>query len=255
MGSSLNGTGVTFNDGTSQSTAAGTTVDVQTFNSTATWTKPTGGQTMARVQVWGGGGGGGRSATASGAAGGGGGAYNELTVLLSYLASSFTVTVATGGAGATTSGFGATGGFSSVPLSTSVNGRSTITAYGGSGGSNGGSGGGGGGQLSAAVNGNTPGNPNLTDFIYGNFVPSAQGTGGFWSGGGGGAGGGGPAGQSMFGGGGGTASNGPASISLWGGAGGVGAVGTVPSGGGGMSNSANVNGFAGAAGRVIITCW
>jgi hypothetical protein len=76
MASSLNGTGVTFNDGTQLNTNS---VNVQTFNSTGTWTKPSGGQTMARVQIWGGGGGGSRNG------GGGGGAYQEVTVPLSQL--------------------------------------------------------------------------------------------------------------------------------------------------------------------------
>ncbi len=63
----------TFLRGDSSWAAAGSTADVQTFNSTGTWTKPTAGQTMARIQIWGGGGGGGRSTGANQGMGGGGG--------------------------------------------------------------------------------------------------------------------------------------------------------------------------------------
>lgn len=113
-------TGFIFPDSTTQATASPASVDVQTFASTATWTKPSGGYRMARIQVWGAGGGGGRSASAGTAYGGGGGAYNEITVPLSYLAASLTVTVGGGGAGATVAGSGSAGGTSSVPLATSV---------------------------------------------------------------------------------------------------------------------------------------
>jgi hypothetical protein len=71
------------------------TVDVQTFNSTGTWTKPSGGQTMAYIRVWGGGGGGHNYIWA-----GGGGGYNEVIVPLSYLAATATATIGAGGAGA-----------------------------------------------------------------------------------------------------------------------------------------------------------
>ena len=95
--------------------------DVQTITSTSTWTKPTGGQTMARIMVWGGGQGG----TPSG--GGNGGGYNEQTVPISYLAATVTATVGAGGAG----GSGGTGGTSAFPLATAVNGVSTVSAGGG----------------------------------------------------------------------------------------------------------------------------
>ena len=45
-------------NGTSWVSSAPVAPDVQTFTSTGTWTKPSGGQTMARIMVWGGGGGG-----------------------------------------------------------------------------------------------------------------------------------------------------------------------------------------------------
>lgn len=240
-------------------------VDVQTFNSTATWTKPTGGQTMARIQVWGGGGGGSRSASSNSAFGGGGGGYNEITVPLSYLASSLTVNVGAGGAGSTVSTagiFGGTGGTSSVTLSTAWNGTTTVAAYGGSGPL-------GGGPLSAGdstIN-FVAGNPAIitsgTD-AAGMGYGGATGYGGIWHGAGGsyantgantsGAG-------SLFGGGGGVGAAGIlGGKSVYGGAGGAGSsgasnAGVAPGGGGGASAAANTNGGAGAAGRVIITCW
>lgn len=223
-------------------------VDTQTFDATATWTKPTGGQTMARIQLWGGGGGGSRSSNASDTTGGGGGGYNEITVPISYLASSLTVTVAAGGNGATVSGSGSAGGTSSIPLSTAVNGRTTIAAYGGGGGgriSSSQSGGGGGGQLSAGTtNGTSAGQPSIA-------TQGESGTGGFWHGNGGSSGG--NNAGSVFGGGGGGATSGGSSV--YGGAGGANAAGTAPGGGGGCSNTSNTNGSNGAAGRVVITCW
>lgn len=255
-------TGVIFPDSTTQATAAPASVDVQTFNSTATWTKPSGGYRMARIQVWGGGGGGARASTANAAPPGGGGAYNEVTVPLSYLAASFTATVGSGGAGATSTNSGATGGQSSVPLATAVNGRTTIDAYGGGGGGvGGGSGGGGGGQLSAGLSGlvGTPGSP----IIYVSGGPfgigsdnSAMAAGGFWNGGGGGGSSAYDGANSIFGGGGGASTGRTAGTSLYGGAGGTNSAnGTQPGGGGGSSTTANVNGGNGGAGRIIITCW
>jgi hypothetical protein len=215
------------------------TPDVQTFNSTATWTKPTG-YSMARVQLWGGGGGGGRLSMGNNYGGGGGG-YNEVTVPISYLAATVTITVASGGAGRTGSaGDGATGGTSSVPLSTALpNGTTTIYAYGGGGGSGTYSvGGGGGGQLtagSAPVDGTEPG------------LASNQVT---WNGGNGFTG---PGFAALFGGGGGGTTTGGASV--YGGAGGGNSAGVAPGGGGGASPSANTNGLNGAVGKVVITCW
>ena len=111
--------------------------NVQQFDSSGTWTKPTG-YSMAFIQVWAGGGGGGKSASANDTSGGGGGEYSQFTVPLSYLASSVSITVGTGGAGSTTAGnfYGATGGNSSVPLATAFGGVSTVIAYGGTGGAN-----------------------------------------------------------------------------------------------------------------------
>jgi hypothetical protein len=264
------------------------TVDVQTFNSTAVWTKPTGGQTMARIQLWGGGGGGGRT---NGApylglnSGGGGGAYNELTVPLTYLAASLTVSVGAAGAGATTGAAGSSGGNSSITLSTAYGGLSTWAAYGGAGGSGasvsavflGGAGGGplsagsglsggsprfvtgftiviyggGGGSLTALYAGDA-GNQNAAIYHGGAGFPSEligvngytqnSVTGSYWGGGGG----------SMTDSAGTTYAGG---VSLYGGSGGTSGVGNAPGGGGSAYYTASTNGNAGAAGRVVITCW
>jgi hypothetical protein len=118
-------------NGTTWVSAAPVAPDVQTIASTSTWTKPTGGQTMARIMVWGGGGGG----AGYDGAGGSGGGYNEQTVPLSYLASSVTVTIGAGGGGGSSGGgAGGNGGQSSFPLSTSFNGVSSVAAGGGYGG-------------------------------------------------------------------------------------------------------------------------
>lgn len=80
------------------------------FNSSGTWTVPSG-VTQARVHVIGGGGGGGREDTT---AGGGGGAGGEAESLISLIGvTSVPITVGLGGAGAVVTGVGATGGTSS----------------------------------------------------------------------------------------------------------------------------------------------
>lgn len=92
--------------------------DVQQFDTTSTWTKPTGGQTMARIMVWGGG------ANGNGT----GGSYNEQIVPLSWLASSVTAVV---GAGQGAGNFGAVAGASTFALATGLNGKMTVAAGGG----------------------------------------------------------------------------------------------------------------------------
>ena len=285
MGSSLNGTGVTFSDG---STKSSNNVNVQTFNSTAAWTKPTG-YSMCRIQIWGGGGGAARSTNAAYTGGGGGGAYNEVTVPLSYI-NSQTVTVGAGGAGATGTGNGSQGGVSSVVLATAWNGQTTWAAYGGGGGygpttgDNAYVGGGGGGQLSAG----TVGGPSVA-YINNNGLPNITGGGRLDPAGSGQTYQGGqnnsnkngcypnsaaPA-SYMHGGAGGNSAFGGACGSIWGGGGGFGggntnygssvyggsggttsgAAGVAPAGGGSTSTANNGNGGSGAAGRIIITCW
>jgi hypothetical protein len=274
------------NGGTGVSTAPAS--DVQTFNSSGTWTKPTGNQTMARIQLWGGGGGGGR--TDGGAyiglnSGGGGGAYNELTVPLSYLASTVSVTVGAGGAGATSGAAGGAGGNSSITLLSAYGGLTTWAAYGGAGGSGatvssvflGGGGGGplsagnnlkggsprfvtgftiviyggGGGTLTALYNGDA-GNQNAGIYHGGAGFPSQQtGINGYTQN---------SVTGSYWGGGGGSMTDSAATtyaggVSLYGGSGGTSGAGNAPGGGGSAYYTASTNGNAGAAGRVIITSW
>lgn len=100
-------------------TSSGIATNFQTFTASGNWTKPTGGQSMAYIQVWGGGGGGYQYC-------GAGGGYSELHVPLSYLASTVYVTVGAGGAANYSDG-----GTSSVPLATAFGGISTVYATGG----------------------------------------------------------------------------------------------------------------------------
>jgi hypothetical protein len=264
--------------------SASVPVDVQTFNSTGTWTKPTGGQTMARIQIWGGGGGGSRNSSASGNGGGGGGAYIELTVPISYLGATVTATVGNGGSGATGTGSGGVGGSSSITLSTAFQNTTTFTAYGGGGGYQLGNAGGGGGLAGAGQSGSSGGSSSFGGAGYtgqtgsGVFGPcgasytvyfNAIDAGGYGaaigpaSGSqfGGGGGGGRPdqswgaGGSSLWGGGGGALAGYAGGVSIYGGNGGSNSVGTAPAGGGGASTSANVNGSNGAAGRIVITSY
>lgn len=103
--------GVTFPDGTLQTTAAfgNGTATVFTFNASATWTRPSSGA-MTRIQLWGGGGGG----AASG--GGGGGGYNEYSIPTAQLAATVNITVGAGGTGASSSGTGTAGGVTLFPI-------------------------------------------------------------------------------------------------------------------------------------------
>lgn len=238
MAISVGTTTITFNDSTTQSTAATSysspSPNIQTFNATGTWTKPTGDYRMARIQLWGGGSG---AAYNSGPTGGGGGAYNEVTVPFSYIATQ-TVTVGGGGAGGST---GAAGGTSSVTVtaSSASNGRATISAPG------------------------APANTSSTYYGPGASLVASD-TGYYWNGGYGGWSWepstiGAAMGSTWGGGGGGAyypAGSGPyiaPGSSYYGGSGGeYNSAGTVPGGGGGCYTSSP---RAGASGRVVITCY
>lgn len=242
-----NNTSIVFNDSSVQTTAFVGSANTQTFNTTGTWTKP-GGVSMARIQIWGAGGGGGGDNRPGGPRnGGGGGAYMEVICPVSYLASTVTATVGTGGSGIAL-GTGGSGGTSTFTLSTAINGRTTFSAYGGQGA--GGNSGYGGGSL---------GTPTGVSYYFdvGGYDPNQDGSGReprVWGGGIGaysepsqstyyGA------ASSFYGGGGGGGQNVGAGSSFYGGAGGgSGSAGTAPGGGGGYN-------AAGAAGRIVVTCW
>ena len=209
--------------------------NVQTFNSSGTWTKPLSG-TMARIQVWGGGGGGERATgTIQYAQGGGGGGYSEQTVPLSTLASSVAVTIGAGGVGRTGSaGAGTDGGQSTF---------GSVFATGGRGGGDGGFTGLGRGGEPQGFSG-----PNISGWSGGSgSTGNSSNT--FYSGAGG-------AGHNNDG----AAFSSTGGTSIYGGNGGnggrssTGIDGTQPGGGGGGRDN-NANGGNGAAGRVIVTVW
>jgi hypothetical protein len=132
-----------------------TPVDIQTMTTVGSgdsWEKPTGGQTLCFIEIWGGGGSGGKGSGGRAAAGGGGGGYASLWLPMSALASTETVTIAAGGAAQTVQlTAGNAGGTSTF--------GSLLTAFGGGRGgistSDGGGGGGAGaGLFATGLNGN-----------------------------------------------------------------------------------------------------
>lgn len=192
MATILTGTGITFPDSTTYTTAprkanTATTVDIQTFtggqttstSGSGTWTKPTGGQTTAQIEIWGGGAG---STATAGCAGG----YTIFRVPVGQLPSTITVNapsnvgslsggtgVSANVAGVTGTGwlgvantlFSATGGALATPGTGYL--FSVTTNTGGSGG--GASAGGiwGGAAASAGSNGNSPGGGAASGTHYG----------------------------------------------------------------------------------------
>jgi len=119
---------LTSSNATSASWAPSSSPNIQTFDASDTWNKPSQGA-MAFIEVWGAGGGGGQGDSGAVGTGGAGGAYVSRTIPLSSLGQSETVTVGAGGIGANRSGgSGSAGGNSSF--------GNWVTAYGGSGGVN-----------------------------------------------------------------------------------------------------------------------
>lgn len=283
---------VLTSDGTTWTSAAPapSVINTQTFDSSGTWTKPSGYSASSRVhiQAWGGGGSGSRNSTASSINGGGGAGYRELWLTLSQLGATETITIGAGGASRTGSNqAGANGGNTTA--------GSLLTAYGGAGGSASANAGGGGGGPTGAASGTDPGTPLLMaqcgiiassnssasiDYAK-TLVPAYQGAGGatrgsqstdysggagnvingpmpgFVHGGGGGSSSGNSGGESVYGGGGGgggATTGAPGGASVFGGAGGAagttGTAGSQPGGGGGGGTTTS---GAGGAGRVIIT--
>ena len=252
---------VLTSDGTGWTSAAAKVINAQTFDSSGTWTKPSGYSASSRVlaQCWGGGGSGARQSTAGSCGGGGGGGYNERWLNLSQMGATETVTIGAGGASRTGSNqAGDQGGNTSV--------GSLVFGYGGAGSPLTASGGGGGGQLSAgsAIDAGRPyfaTDSGGTSDRQGSGASNASALGKndtLFHGGGGGFGtvAAQSASSSVWGGGGGGGGNATAApgTSAYGGNGGAGGAtgtaGTQPGGGGGGGTTTS---GAGAAGRVIIT--
>lgn len=259
--------------------AVGGGVNVQVFDASGTWTKPSSG-TYARVFGWGGGASGASVTGTTHGGGGGGGAYHEAFFLLSDLGATETVTVGAGGTAVTGSSHGVAGGNSSF--------GSHITFYGGGRGSSSGGGGGGGGANGAGSDSSSGtggsggtawgGGDANSEYAGGNGgTGGSSNTGGgdaFFGGGGGGGGANAAAshgkdgGLSEYGGGGGGGgrdldgnTQGQGGVSKFGGSGGAaggsaggtagdGVAGSAPGGGGGASSDGTSG--AGGAGRVVV---
>lgn len=101
---------LTSNGTTWQSIAPTTGVNVQSFTSSGTWTKPSGVR-FVRVFCWGGGGSGGRNGVATGVGGGGGGGQLTYSTFdASWLPATVSVTIGAGGAGVSGAAGGNDGG-------------------------------------------------------------------------------------------------------------------------------------------------
>ena len=135
-----------------------TSINVQKFSSSGTYT-PSTGMVYVTFECWGGGGGGqgisGGTNVAAGAAGGGSGGYSRKTATASTVGASQTVTIgAAGSAGSAGGGVGGAGGTTSVGSLCIANGGSGANATGGAGGTAGT------GDITAT------GAPGMTSFSY-----------------------------------------------------------------------------------------
>jgi hypothetical protein len=282
-----NGNVLTSNGTTWQSTAVALIPQIQTQTLSAgssTWSKPTtGGYQFLKIQMWAGGGSGGKNSIC--ASGGGGGAYNEITVPLSFLASSENYTVGAGGAAVSTNVSGNVGGNSSFAITNYPGGAETLEAFGGGRGfssTGAGAGGGGGGGITGAGAIGTQslvgvGGAGFGDNVFkggnGSIGAAIVADNSYYGGGGGGgcattaSGNGGIGGTSYMGGAGGGGSGGQAGgtggaggTSKFGGNGSAGtttatpSAGVTPAGGGGGTKTGTTSG-AGGAGQIILTWW
>lgn len=142
---------------------AASTVDVQVFDTSNTWSKPTGAKTVDVYVIGGGGGGGGggrgnggSTPDYGGGGGGGGGAYAYKRFLADGLSATETVTVGAGGAGGAGGASSSTGGSNGSAGGSSSFGTSTLLIANGGAAGNGGAVNGGnasGGSGGAARNG------------------------------------------------------------------------------------------------------
>lgn len=202
----------------------GGSASYQSFTSSGTWTKPASGA-VAFIECWGGGGGGGKWASGSvGGAGGGGGAAVVKWLQTSTLPASVTVTIGSGGAGASSTNNGANGGTTSF--------GSYLTALGGGGGS---------GYSTAGIGGAPAGGTFNTLTVYHGGNGAESDGAGF---------------SSYYGGGGGGSRNGAGGQSVAGGNGGAGTTGSgapgqQPGGGGGGGKSGS--GGKGGDGQCNVT--
>ena len=249
--------------------------DVQVFNSSGMWTKPSSAPSTAMVliEVISGGGSGGKRA----GGGGGGGLYTSRIMRASDITGTVAVTVGSGGAAVTSDGKGNKGEDSTFGSYLSSEGG----GYGGGGftdinGGSGGSGGGGSVSIENGIGGNSAfslggngfnGSGGSGGCGGGYGVIAGNGGYGVFCGGGGGGGvsivGSGVGGNTQFGGaggGGGGSTSASGGVSKLGGNGGAGnagtsgVAGTAPGGGGGGTHTGASSG-AGANGRVTITTY